>query len=337
MEGFDSKTEVLTRTGPGAFNWKYMKDLKPGDEVCTVDEHTFGVGFTSLQNVKRGIFTGKMFQVKDKFFNFRVTPGKKLFVGDCSSTWRKGPVTKWQTLTAQEVDNQSTRHLLSGWIKPPNPRLFSERLGRLIGILCFRTCFILGGKRLVVPVSTRREGQCIRELGYNFLEIENGYYSLEIKEDLDIIRNLVEDRRTIVLPGDLTRYSKEDLISILEGMAFNAQKAGRSKRNLKTKTGYFWVSLEGSLPLPLHQQLSILCIFNGMISRRARIVNPEILKVLKIANINIGVLSYYTGENKVINDWVDYDAMIYDLDFGTGIKLILTRREERTLITVGGE
>lgn len=333
MEGFDSKTEVLIRAtaegAPKGMEWRLMKDLTPGDEVCTVDERTFGIGFTPLRRVKRGIFTGQMFKVKDQFLNLQVTPGKKLFVGDCNKEWAKSPVTKWSTITAQEADTKSTRHLLSGWIKPPNPQLYSERLGKLIGFLCYRTCFISGGKRLIVPVLTHRERACIEQLSYTLLQIEQGYLSLDLgtDEELEIVKQMVEDRKDIKLPGNLLQYSRADLIFILEGMGIIKQSAGRTNRPVNKRSGYYWIEDSGLHTFP--RQIEILCALHGMFTRRV----PK-KEVLRINNLNIGVLSYYSQDNKISTDWVDYDGMIYSLDFPTGIKLILTRRENRTLITV---
>lgn len=323
-KGFDKKTQVLTDKG-----WKLFKDLNKNLKICTVDKKTFEPVFEKPKKIISGIFTGKILTVEDEYLNIAITPGKTVLVGDCKSDWRKTPVTKWSRIPSEDLDNISTRLLLAAKSKAPS--LFSTRLARVIGLLCYRCAYLEDSVKLLIPYINKEERNKIIAIGYPTSPLDKGIVSITIGKDVQRIQSMLDQRKDIALPGDINSYGYSDLLAIFEGMSICSDSAGRTKKTLRGKYGHFWIK---DREQTFNEQLSILGSLHGLSVRTGSVAALR-STVQKFQNLNIGVLSHYSRDNKAATNWEDYDGLVYDVITSSGI--IITRRNGLTWICLSKE
>lgn len=105
---YDEETEVLTLEG-----WKFFKDVSKEDNVAYLEKSTNEMKYSKPLSITRYHYTGKMYHIKSKLIDLRVTPDHKMYVAKRNTTVesrKKSAHGEFDLHTATDVFGKSVRY-----------------------------------------------------------------------------------------------------------------------------------------------------------------------------------------------------------------------------------
>jgi intein/homing endonuclease len=359
---YDEETEVLTKNG-----WKYFKEVTFDDEIATLNRSTNELEYQKPIRIIKQPYKGKMYYVRTKEVELKVTPDHNMYVAFRDSTKAKSE-WKFDICPAKDVfgkhviysrafvwkGRNQTHFTLEGapsrnQFKYPPVKIPIELFLRFLGYYLAEGCSILSNGRYYVQIATDKKDKFQDKMIKTARDIAS---LLGRKVHLDARGRIwLNDKRlclflrklgkatTKFIPREFLELPPDKLLVLLEALI----EGDGSKR----KNGFVFYTSSKQLADDV-QELALKCGYSASVSPdkmkksnlKGRTVSPTTQPyAVYISKITLKPRVYlkrncYDAKRKgiqtsCVEEWVDYDGFVYCVEVPNHV--ILVRRNGKVV------
>lgn len=213
---YDDKTELLTENG-----WKLFKDLKQGEKVATLDKENDLLEYQRPTNVFSYDYEGDMIGIRNKSIDLLVTPNHKIF----EHSNHDAQLDRWRLTEAKDIyeKNCSMKRNVNNWngyekeyfILPSckvktssfSDMLETDKKIKMENWLNFFGWWLTEGNVY------KNRVQILQKKDYNFKEIMDSFYNLQLNRKLQTDRQYEEIIGFSIKCSQLSQYLSQFGIS----------------------------------------------------------------------------------------------------------------------------